>query len=315
LTQGFIEFAQEGLWLDEESGKAEFGLKLHRPFGNNAAMTVNFETVDGTAKAGVDYVAKSGTVTWFAGEAGEKTVTVSIINDTALRADRSFTLRLTGASQADLASQRESSCTVVDLYQSFAARNQIAVGWNYGVGVQHGQTQAIIKFERTGGTDGAITFTNFQTIGSQMKAGVDFELPNTLSVSWAAGEGGVKTVSVPLLNTDVAITEPKLFTISADGTYEGTTMVNSLAATVVVVPPGMEVPPVVDTARLQRILENFSFSVSTLQGAMVELEKSLNGLTSWVTAAEARADDGEVQFNAPLSTSDNAGFFRIKVKP
>ena len=44
--------------------------------------TVNFATSDGTAKAGIDYVATSGTLTFAPGETS-KTVTVSVINDVA----------------------------------------------------------------------------------------------------------------------------------------------------------------------------------------------------------------------------------------
>ncbi|MBA3316191.1 MAG: hypothetical protein H0T47_23240, partial [Planctomycetaceae bacterium] len=60
----------------------------------DAGFSLNYVTANGTAVAGSDYVAKSGSLT-FAGTAGEtKTVTVTINGDTVLEADEVFELVL-----------------------------------------------------------------------------------------------------------------------------------------------------------------------------------------------------------------------------
>ena len=56
-------------------------------------MTVNYATADGTAKAGEDYTATSGTLTFAPGEI-EKRVAVSIIDDTVEDSGEKFTLVL-----------------------------------------------------------------------------------------------------------------------------------------------------------------------------------------------------------------------------
>ena len=65
-------------------------------------VSVNFATADGTAVAGSDYVAKSGTLTFAAGET-QKTIQVATIGDAASETNESFSLVLSGASGATIA--------------------------------------------------------------------------------------------------------------------------------------------------------------------------------------------------------------------
>ena len=69
----------------------------------SAEVTVDYATSDGTAHAGDDYTAKSGTLTFSAGTTS-KTISVSIENDVENEADETFTVTLSNASGADLGS-------------------------------------------------------------------------------------------------------------------------------------------------------------------------------------------------------------------
>src|SRR5205823_13043755 len=62
----------------------------------------NYATADGTAMAGSDYQATSGTLTFMPGET-QKTVTVSVIGDTANEPDETFFVRLSSPSNASIA--------------------------------------------------------------------------------------------------------------------------------------------------------------------------------------------------------------------
>jgi Calx-beta domain/RTX calcium-binding nonapeptide repeat (4 copies) len=64
-------------------------------------VTVSYATADGSATAGSDYTATSGQLTFAPGETS-KTVDVPILGDTAVEADETFTLNLTGAVNAVL---------------------------------------------------------------------------------------------------------------------------------------------------------------------------------------------------------------------
>ena len=65
-------------------------------------VTVDYATSDGTAKAGADYAAKSGTLTFTAGETA-KTVAVTVLDDAIDEGSETLTLTLSNASGATIA--------------------------------------------------------------------------------------------------------------------------------------------------------------------------------------------------------------------
>ncbi|MDF8333605.1 Calx-beta domain-containing protein [Novosphingobium cyanobacteriorum] len=79
--------------VDETTGTATFVITLDRP--SDSTVSIDFATQDGSAKAGSDYVAQSGTLSFAAGEA-VKTVSVALTNDTVAEGDETFGLALSG---------------------------------------------------------------------------------------------------------------------------------------------------------------------------------------------------------------------------
>ena len=78
------------------------------------AVTVTYATADGTAKAGEDYVAASGSLTFRSGET-EKAVEVATIQDELDEEDETFTLALGAATNAKVRpGRRSSSATIRD---------------------------------------------------------------------------------------------------------------------------------------------------------------------------------------------------------
>ncbi len=71
-----------------------FQVSLNR--AASGEVTVDYATRDGTAKAGEDYTATRGTLTFAAGDTG-KTVEVPILDDALDEGEETFTLKLTGA--------------------------------------------------------------------------------------------------------------------------------------------------------------------------------------------------------------------------
>ena len=76
-------------------GESSFTFTVSLSAAYDQAVTVNFATANGTAIAGIDYVATSGTLTFASGET-TKTVTVAVLDPTAV--DKSFSVHLSGVS-------------------------------------------------------------------------------------------------------------------------------------------------------------------------------------------------------------------------
>ena len=97
-VKGLTTISVNGDEVQEGSDAAlEFTVELSREAGHE--ITVDYETVDGTAEAGIDYVATSGVLTFNPGET-EKTVSVLIRDDSVDEGTETMTLRLSDATDA-----------------------------------------------------------------------------------------------------------------------------------------------------------------------------------------------------------------------
>src|SRR5437764_880447 len=81
------------------AGTARFPVSLSAPSG--LPTTVSFATTDGTAHAGSDYVARSGTVTFAPGETVEQ-VSVPVVDDAVHEDTEGFALSLSSPVGATL---------------------------------------------------------------------------------------------------------------------------------------------------------------------------------------------------------------------
>ena len=87
--------------VEEAQGAVlEFGIALSR--ASSHQVTVDYATSDGTAQAGADYTATSGTVTFAAGEI-KKTIDVTVLDDAHDEGSETLTLLLSNPSGAYLA--------------------------------------------------------------------------------------------------------------------------------------------------------------------------------------------------------------------
>jgi aryl-phospho-beta-D-glucosidase BglC (GH1 family)/ribosomal protein L35AE/L33A len=93
------------------SSNARFTVTLNQ--AASAPVTVVYATANGTATAGSDYTAKSGTLTFAAGELS-KTVDVAVAGDTQVESDETFLLRLTSATGATIATPQATGTILND---------------------------------------------------------------------------------------------------------------------------------------------------------------------------------------------------------
>ena len=113
-----------------EGDDTEMLFRVRLGSASSETVTVNYATADGTATAGVDYTATSGTLTFAPGET-EKTVAVTIIEDSVEQRWESFRLVLSDASGAVLedAWARGTILNTADDYSAdTTAAGMVAVG-------------------------------------------------------------------------------------------------------------------------------------------------------------------------------------------
>ncbi|MFO1351110.1 MAG: Calx-beta domain-containing protein [Gammaproteobacteria bacterium] len=84
------------------SGTSSFVFTVTLTHPSASTVTVNYATANGTATAGSDYTAKSGTLTFTPGQTS-KPITVSVTGDVVFEASETFTVNLSGAVGATIA--------------------------------------------------------------------------------------------------------------------------------------------------------------------------------------------------------------------
>lgn len=97
-TLGSVNFDPASYTVIEDIGSLPVTVKRN---GGIGTLTVQFSTVDGSAKAGEDYVATSGTLTFLEGET-TKTFNVTILNNAAAESDESFSVALKNTTDPDV---------------------------------------------------------------------------------------------------------------------------------------------------------------------------------------------------------------------
>ncbi len=83
--------------VEGNSGSAAGTITVNRSGGSTGAVSVNYATANGSAAAGSDYTAVSGTLSWTDGETASKTFTVTVLGDTTIESDQTITINLSAA--------------------------------------------------------------------------------------------------------------------------------------------------------------------------------------------------------------------------
>ena len=188
----------------EEGGTAEFAVTLSR--ASTETVTVDFQTSDGTAKAGSDYTTKTGTLTFLAGQT-TTTVSVSTVDDDAQEETEAFTVALSNPTGATLDDDTGTG-TITDDDEG-AGGTPPALSIADAAAVEEGGTA---EFAVTLSRASTETVTvDFQTSDGTAKAGSDYTT-KTGTLTFLAGQT-TTTVSVSTVDDDVQ-EETEAFTVA-----------------------------------------------------------------------------------------------------
>lgn len=109
---GKLQLSSSNFTVNENQGTAT--ITVNRTGGSDGAVSVNYATSNGTATAGSDYTATSGTLNFAAGETS-KTFTVPIIDDTAVEGSETINVTLSNpGGGATLGTPASATLTILD---------------------------------------------------------------------------------------------------------------------------------------------------------------------------------------------------------
>lgn len=106
-----VNFSTTAFAVNENQGTATVTVTLDH--SSASPISVNYNTMDGSALAGSDYTAASGTLNFAPGETS-KTFNVTILNDSNSEGDESLGLMLSSPSGATLGTPSAASLTITD---------------------------------------------------------------------------------------------------------------------------------------------------------------------------------------------------------
>jgi len=123
-----------------DNGTATATVTVARTGGSSGAVSVDYATSDGSAAAGSDYAAASGTLTWADGDMTNKTFTVAVNGDATLEEDETINLTLSNPTSGALLGTPNTAVLTVandeigwslatDYPRAFANPNGV---WRYG---------------------------------------------------------------------------------------------------------------------------------------------------------------------------------------
>jgi hypothetical protein len=188
---GSVQFSLSSFAVIEDVGTAT--ITVQRTGGASGALSVQYQTTDGTATAGQDYTAASGTLNFANGETS-KTIQIPITDDATTEPNETFTLELKNPSNLD----------------SLGSPNRMTVTIK-----TRPQVPGLLAFNASVIEGGAGTTTN-----AQFEVRLSAATGRTVSVSYATGDlnanGGAAcgTPGVDFENTSGTLTfQPGQFSL------------------------------------------------------------------------------------------------------
>jgi hypothetical protein len=221
---GTLKFDEDSFEVLEEAGVAM--IRVERSQGEDGAVSVQYSTADGTATAGSDYTATSGTFNWASGDGSDRVFMVPILDDAVEEGVESIQLILSNPTGgAVLDPERGTSVLNILASDGGAGGDDDNGGDDNGgddnggddnggdddngdgeVGlfkfdqrdfqVVEGAGVAVISVERSQGETGAAS-VDYSASAGTATAGADFT-PVSGTLSWASGEESSKVFMVPI---------------------------------------------------------------------------------------------------------------------
>jgi len=210
-------------------------VNVRRTGSSVGAVSVNFATADGLAKAGVHYTAVSGTLSWGNGDTSVKSFTVPILDNKLAEGDKAFEVRLSNPTGGAAITTNATAQIIV-----FEDDINAAVFNSYLTTVSKTAVSVTITVNRRGNGVGPLSVSYITYAASTGAASttadyVPITSPGTLY--WADGDLSPKTFNVTIKN-NASLTTTKYFNLNLQTPASPGAMVRAgyERATVAIVP-------------------------------------------------------------------------------
>ncbi|HMJ90265.1 MAG TPA: Calx-beta domain-containing protein, partial [Candidatus Acidoferrum sp.] len=227
---GNVEFTSVNYSVDEYSLSSGVGIVFRRLRGEVGPIRATYYTVDGTARAGIDYVATTGTVAWAACDMDLIGISIPILDNTFVEGNRTFSVVVTdpvsiggvAPSYPALGAQTRALITVVD--DDF---NHGALGFSQPVfSVNENGANATVTVIRTNGSVGQVTVQYATYDLTATSNSVNGLQPDYTQVSgtltFSSGQTN-RTITIPI-NNDGAVEFEDWFGIRLFNATNGATL-------------------------------------------------------------------------------------------
>ncbi len=205
-----IKFDQRTFTVFEDAGEAV--ISVERFHGAEGAVTVDYWSEDGSATDGEDYVGIAGTLTWADGEDDRRVLMIEILDDDVFERRETVRLHLEvvdgdaqlhpghGEAMLQILDGRDDGGSDDGGGDDAEDPGEVAFTDDTFQVTEDGAA-AEVSVRRKHGTFGAVSVA-WSTADGGATAGDDYEAASGV-LSWADGEGGVKTFQVPVLEDDL----------------------------------------------------------------------------------------------------------------
>jgi ribosomal protein L35AE/L33A len=271
---GQFQFSSATYSVNENGGSIT--ITVNRVNGSNGAVSVNYATANGSATAGSDYTAASGTLNFADGQTSQ-TFTVNITDDTFFEGNETFTVTLSSPTGgATLGNPATATVTIVDNEQPQPGQFQFS---NATYSVNENGGQVTITVTRTNGSNGAVS-VNYATANGSASAGADYTAASG-TLNFADGQT-TQTFTVSILD-DAVFEGNETFTVALSSPTGGATLGNPSSATVTIVDNEQPQPG-------QFQFSNASYSVNESGGQITITVNRVNGSNGAVSVNYATAN-------------------------
>ena len=217
--------AIESMGPVQEGGEAALTVMMT---GRSATeVSVKYATSDGTARAGRDYQATTGTLTWAPGETGARFIRVTIHADNIYEApDETFKVIISNAVNATI-TQEEATFTITDDDQ----KPSLAI-LDATVNEKDGTATVIVRM--TGASSTAVR-ANYTSGDGTAKAGEDYEpVSSPPELTWLPEDNSERQIKVNIRDDDIDEGASEYFEISLSVASDNATIADGIAVVTIV---------------------------------------------------------------------------------